>query len=312
MLKPAITLIAGGTGSAKLLRGFGNQVRKDLNVIVNVGDNFTFYGLRVCPDVDIAMYALAKIQNTRRGWGIHADKFDFMDQLARYGEEAWFRLGDRDLAATVLRTLWLNSGMSLTQVTQRFCNALGIRHRLLPACDDALETWVQTDRGDVHLQEFWVGRGGNDRVLGISYHGLEDANPGEGVLDALSTSRAIIICPANPVSSIGPILAVRETRMALQESKAVRIAVSPIIGAAPISGPAAAFMKASGQEISVLGVARAYQDFLDYLVIDTSDKNKVDDIRELGITPLVRNIKMNTSADEAAMAFYLLRQIRSR
>ena len=302
--------MAGGTGSAKLLRGFGSQVRQGLNIVVNVGDNFTWYGLRVCPDVDITMYAMAKMQNERRGWGIHADRFDFMDQLARYREDTWFKLGDRDLATNVLRTSWLNSGLSLTQVTKRLCDALGIRHRLLPSCDEALETWVKTDRGDIHLQEFWVARGGNDRVLGISYRGLEGANPGEGVLDALSTSRAIVICPANPVSSIGPILAVRETRLALQESKAIRIAVSPIIGGAPVSGPAAAFMKACGQEVSVLGVARAYQDFLDYLVIDTSDKSTVNDIRALGITPLVRNIKMNTAADEAAMALYLMRQIR--
>ena len=300
-----ITVLSGGTGSVKLVRGLARTSKEDIAIIVNVGDNVWMHGLYVCPDVDTILYGLAGILDEERGWGIKGDSFHFLEQMKLLGEDVWFKLGDKDLATHILRTRLIKEGLSLSEATDIIRIKLGVRQKVLPATNEPVETYVITEVGKLHFQEFWVKRGGRDRVLGVEYKGAEYAKPAPEVLDSIARARRIIICPANPITSIGPILAIPSVKEELTRAKEV-VAVSPIIGSEAISGPAGRLMKGLGIDVSSVGVANLYSEFLDVMVIDEEDVKLKERIEELGIKVFTTRILMRGREDEERLARLLI------
>lgn len=283
-----ITVLAGGSGAAKFIRGLVEIVpQEELTIIGNTGDDVIVWGLHISPDLDTVMYLLAGLLDEDRGWGITGDTFTCLRSMERYGEMTWFRLGDRDLATHIIRTRSLLQGLTLTEVTEKLCRALGVRARLLPMSDDRVETRIHTPQGILSFQEFFVRERWASPVTGVSYEGSERARPAPGVMEAIQASEGIIIAPSNPITSIGPILAIADIRQALECSAAPVIAISPIVGGRAVSGPAGKLMRACGYEVSARGVAEVYGDLIDVLIIDEQDAALVEVIERLGIRAVV-------------------------
>ena len=288
-----ITALAGGVGAARFLTGLVQLVNEeDLTVIVNTGDDIEMFGLHISPDIDIVTYTLAGIVNEEKGWGLKGDSFECLEMLKRFNVDAWFNLGDRDLATHIFRTSQLKKGFTLTQVTAKISQSLGVKARVLPMTDDKFETRVEIDEGTIHFQEYMVKRGAKDRVLGVEFVGAKEAKPAIGVLDSIKNSELVIVCPSNPVVSIGTILAVDGVRDALKDSHARKIAISPLIAGAPIKGPADKLLRGLGLEVSAYSVAKLYSDFLDTFVLDVTDASQKSRIEELGLKVKVTNTLM--------------------
>ncbi len=277
-----VVALSGGTGSAKLLRGLA-RLEVDLTVIANVGDDFWFGGLMVCPDLDVSAYALAGVGDERKGWGLNGDSFRAVGRLRELGGEGWFRLGDRDLATCLLRTALLREGRSLTEATAAVCRGLGVKQRVLPLTDDDVQTFVLTPQGRMHLQEFWVREKGTPAVTGVEYAGAALARTTPEVVDALKAADRIVVSPANPVTSVGPMLAVPGFGDLLGSMKRKVSALSPMVGDAPFSGPAGKMMTALGIAPDSVGVARRYMGFVGSMLISSKDARMAEEIRGLGI-----------------------------
>ena len=305
-----ITILAGGTGSVKLIRGLASQTR-ELTVISNIGDNIWLHGLYVCPDIDTVIYGLADILDKSQGWGIRNDSFGFIRQMEMLGEQTWFRLGDRDLATHLLRTNMLKNGKNLSEITEWMRNKYAISTKIIPATDNPVETKVITDIGELHIQEFWVKFRGNPEVTDIVYAGAERSRVNPEAIHALKRSKVIIIAPANPVTSIGPILAIKGLRKELIIERKKIIAVSPLIGERAISGPAIKYMKALKMQNSPVGVAEYYSDFVSTFVISRTDRNLSAKISSFNIKVYETDIMMDDSKDEVRLAAYLLKQSKS-
>jgi len=298
-----ITALAGGVGAARFLQGLVRVVpANEVSVIVNTGDDIELYGLHVSPDLDIIMYTFAGIVDEEKGWGIRGDTFHFLETLQKYGRETWFHLGDRDLATHVYRTSLLKNGLTLSEATSRLCQALGLNLKILPMTDDRFATKIVTDKGIMHFQEYMVKRGAQDKVLNVMFEGVEEAQPAPGVVESILGSDLVIVCPSNPIVSIGTILSVKNVRKALKETKARVVAVSPIVGGHPIKGPADKLMRGLGLEVSAYSVARLYQDFLDAFVIDQLDEAQKEHIESLGMKVIVTNTIMKTLEDKVQLA----------
>ena len=304
-----ITVLAGGTGSVKLVRGLARSV-KDMSIISNVGDNIWLYGLYVCPDIDTVIYGLGGVLDKRRGWGIRGDSFECMKQLKKLGAPAWFSLGDRDIATHVLRTDMIRAGKSLSEVSGWMRDRYSIAARIIPATDDEVTTRIMTGRGDMHLQEFWVKHRGAPKVTGVKYDGADSAAPCRGAVDAIRHSDAMVIGPANPVSSIGPIVAIQGLRKELVRNREKVLAVSPLIGRKAVSGPAVKYMKALGLEISPVGVAQYYRDFAGAFIISKGDHRMARRIEALGMKVYETNITMKSRQDEVRLGKHILSKIR--
>jgi len=306
-----ITALAGGVGAARFLQGLVKLVpEEELTVIVNTGDDIELYGLHISPDLDIVMYTLVGIVDEEKGWGIKGDTFHCLEMLQKYGYETWFKLGDRDLATHIHRTCLLKSGLSLSQTTNNLRQALGLRINIVPMTDDKFETIIVTDRGRMHFQEYLVKRGAQDRVVGVEFRGAESAQPATGVIDSILNSNAIIICPSNPIVSIGTILSLRGVKDALMKKKARVVAISPIIGGAPIKGPADRLMHGLKLEVSAYGVASFYKNFLGTLIIDSVDKAQKARIKALGLNVVVTNTIMKSLQDKVQLAKVVLNLIK--
>lgn len=300
-----VAALAGGVGGAKLAAGLQTVLgggAGDLAVVVNTADDFEPWGLRVCPDLDTVMYTLAGLADPERGWGVRDETYSMRGMLERYGEDAWFTLGDRDLATHVLRTQLLRSGASLTDITARLARSLGIRARVLPMCDEPVATVVETPEGPLEFQEYFVRRGQRDEVLGVRFRGIGDARPTEEVLEAIDGADAVVLCPSNPLVSIGPILAVPGLRDALLTAPAPKVAVSPIVGGRALKGPADRMMASLGHKVSALGVARMYEGIADGFVIDGADAALAPEIEALGMSVLVTDAVMRSEGDRARLA----------
>ena len=300
-----VVALAGGTGSAKLLRGL-SALDVDLTVVANVGDNFWVHGLYVCPDLDIAMYTLAGLANRRQGWGIEGDTFRTLAQLGQIGEPTWFALGDMDIATQIVRTRMLREGLTLTSVTERLRKAFRVVQAILPLTNDPVETRILTPAGYVHLQEFWVRDRGRPAVRSVAYSGSSQARLSEEVERVIKRADRVVICPANPVTSIGPMLAVPGFSRKLSRTKARVAALSPMVGRVPFSGPAAKLMKAVGMRSDSVGVAQMYSEFLDSLVIDRSDEGVEGEIEELGIRCVPSDTLLTDRSEEKRVAKELL------
>ncbi|MEM0117006.1 MAG: 2-phospho-L-lactate transferase [Conexivisphaerales archaeon] len=300
-----IVILAGGTGSAKLLTGLDRLIDR-FTVVSNVGDNIWLYGLYICPDIDIATYCLAGILDNK-GWGIKDDTFNALAQLSVLGFPTWFRVGDKDLAVHIIRTKMIREGKRLTDVTKYLTRSLNVKHEVIPCTDSEVTTYIKTDMGSLHLQEFWVREQGKPRVYGIEYKGGEDAEPSPETVKSLQDAERIILCPANPVSSIGPILAIKGMKDAILSSKARKVAISPLVGSSPISGPAGKFMEATGARVDCVGVAKLYEDLIDVLMVNTNDQGFCSEIRSLGIECIPTNIIMKSIEDQVRLAAEVLR-----
>jgi len=305
-----ITILAGGSGSVKLVRGFASH-RTDINVITNVGDNYWLYGMYICPDIDTITYGLADLLDHDKGWGIKKDTFGFLRQMEIFGEETWFRIGDRDTATHLTRTNMLKNGKSLSDITKWMCEKFAIEIKLIPVTDNAIETRIITNKGEMHLQEFWVKHRGLDSVEGIEYKGADKARPNPDAVNAIHDSSLVIIAPGNPLTSIGPILAIKGIRKELAKKKNKVVAISPIIGNSSISGPAGKYMEAAGMEVSALGIAKMYAHVCSNLVIDTKDRMQTKEIEALNINVHETKIRMTNKQSEDVLAASILKQYSS-
>src|ERR671910_748244 len=298
-----VCALAGGVGGAKLASGLQEVLLpEDLSVVVNTADDFDLWGLHICPDVDTVMYTLAGISNPETGWGIADESFETLNMLERYGEETWFKLGDMDLATHVLRTSRMISGETLTEVTAGLSAALGVESIVLPMSDDPVSTVLETQEGGLEFQEYFVRRGQRDEVLGIELRGIEDARLTERVLAAVSRADAIVLCPSNPVVSVGPILALPGMMEALASSNVPRVAVSPIVGGRAIKGPADRMLASLGHEVSATGVARMYEGLVVGMIVDRTDEGERASIESLGMRVLATQSVMREAEDRARLA----------
>ncbi len=304
-----ITVLAGGTGSVKLVRGLARSA-KDMTVISNVGDNIWLHGLYVCPDIDTIIYGLGGALDEQRGWGIRGDSFECLAQLKKLGAPAWFSLGDRDIAIHVLRTEMIRAGKTLSEVTGWMRDRYSVAARVIPATDSEVTTRIITGSGEMHLQEFWVKRRGAPKVTGVRYDGADKAVPNRDAIDAIRQSDAVIIAPANPVSSIGPIVALAGLRKELARNKEKVLVVSPLIGEKAVSGPAVKYMKALGIESSPIGVAQYYRDFAGAFIISKGDHRLARRIEALDIKVYETNITMKSRQDEVRLGRHILSKIR--
>jgi len=300
-----VVALAGGTGSARLVRGL-SSLGVDLSVIANVGDNVWMHGLYVCPDIDTAMYTLAGISDSRNGWGLEGDTFYMLRQLSRLGEATWFALGDMDTAIHIARTRMLHEGEVLTSITDKLCKAFKISQKVLPLTDNPIETRIFTNRGSLHLQEFWVRDRGLPKVTSVKHIGASQAHFTKDVCKAIENADRIVVCPANPVTSIGPMLAVPGFTRLLRKTKARITALSPMIGQAAYSGPAAKLMESMGMVPSSVGVAEKYAQFADSMIIDRRDKEEANEIEELGVKCAISDTLIVDSAAEVRLSKELL------
>lgn len=299
----SVVALAGGVGGAKLAAGLQDALPDgELTVVVNTADDFDLWGLRICPDLDTVMYTLADFANPVTGWGVRKESFNSLGMISLYGEDCWFKLGDRDLATHVLRTNRLREGASLTDVTAGLSEALGARGRILPMCDEPVATVLDTQEGPMEFQVYFVRRGQKDDVRGVELRGIEDARITESVSAALAEADLILLCPSNPIVSIGPVLAVPGMRKALDASSAPKVAVSPIIGGRALKGPADRMLASLGHESSVTGVARIYEGLIDGMVVDLVDGDERAGIEALGMRVLVTEAVMRDAEDRTRLA----------
>ena len=267
-----VVVLSGGVGGARFVRGLVDAVDPaGVTVVGNVGDDLEVLGLNVSPDLDSILYALADLNDDERGWGRAAESWNALESVADLGGEAWFKLGDRDLGLHLVRTQWLRDGLPLSEVTSRLAGALGVEATILPATDDRLRTFVQTDAGELSFQDWFVRRGHRDEVNGVRFEGAETARAAPGVLDALGTADLIVIAPSNPFVSIGPVLAVQEIREAITSRRVPSVAVSPLIAGRAVKGPADRMLSRLAGGTSPLQVTTCYLGLIDALVYDEAD-----------------------------------------
>ena len=303
-----ITTLGGGVGAAKFLKGLSRIPEGELfTTIVNTGDDIAISGLRISPDIDTIIYRLSGLVDKEKGWGIKEDTFHGLEALGRFGVETWFKLGDKDLATHIYRTYLRNRGFTPSEITNRVAKAFGINNIIIiPMTDDEVETWIVTDEGEMHIQEYLVKRGMKPKVKGVSIKGIEEARPAPGVIQAIEEASGIIVCPSNPIISIGPILQVKGIREALKRTQAKVIAISPLVGGAPLKGPADKLMRGLGLEVSSTQVAKLYNDFIDEIVIDEKDAFEADTIRSIGIKPVVADTVMSNDEKAERLARWVL------
>ena len=266
----SVVVLCGGVGAARFLEGVVRAVDAEaVTAIVNVADDAEFHGLHVSPDIDTVLYTLAGIVDPAQGWGVRGDTHVLQAALAKLGRDTWFQLGDRDMATHIHRTALLREGVTLTEITARLARSLGVRPRVLPSSDERQATMVRTDDGWLAFQEYFVRRRQQDVVREVRFDG--GGTPAPGVIEAIESARIVLVAPSNPIVSIGPILALAGVRSALSRTPAPVVAISPIVGGEALKGPAAAMLASLGHEVSPVGVARIYAEFLDAMVLDERD-----------------------------------------
>jgi LPPG:FO 2-phospho-L-lactate transferase len=305
--KPKITALAGGVGASKLLLGLYDVMDPaDLTIIVNTGDDIVLHGLKISPDLDIVTYTLAGVVDQKKGWGLRAETFHALKHLAAYGRPNWFNLGDRDLATHIHRTAMLADGKTLSQAADSIRIALGVKSRVLPMSDSPIPTIIDSNEGPLHFQEYLVKRRTEPVVKGIRFQGVESAQPAPGVLESIRAADRILICPSNPLISIGPILAVPQIRDELRAHKQKVFAVCPIVAGKSLKGPSDKMLAQLGHKSTALGVAKLYADFTGTFVIDPADKSQAAAISALGMKVAVLPTVMKTHAQKRKLARALL------
>lgn len=307
-----IVALAGGVGGAKLAQGLALAAPpRELAVVVNTADDFDLYGLRICPDLDTVLYTLAGLANPETGWGIRGDTRHTLDAIARLGDAPWFQLGDQDFATHILRTERLRAGATLSTVTADFARALCVAVRLLPMTDDRVATLVETPHGQLAFQEYFVARRQQDDVIGVSFAGATAARLPEPVAATIAAAEVVVVCPSNPIVSVGPILAVPGLQAALEAANAPIVAVSPIVGGKALKGPADRMLAGLGHEVSAAGVAALYRGLIGGMVIDERDRALAPRIDAMGIPVLATQTVMGGAEDRRRLATEVLAFARS-
>jgi LPPG:FO 2-phospho-L-lactate transferase len=301
-----VTALAGGVGAAKLLVGLQDLLEDELTAVVNVGDDSTIYEVHVSPDIDIVTYWLAAIADTDRGWGIRGDTFNVIEGLAKLGQDAWFQLGDRDFATCLHRTERLRAGDLLSSITADVATTLGVAARIVPVSDDPVRTTLVTAGGEtLDFQEYFVHRRCEPEIREVLFAGISDARPVETVLDAIASADRVIVCPSNPILSIGPILGLPEVRHALRAHSRV-LAVTPIVGGKALKGPADRLLVSLGYASTAATVASLYADFLHAFVVDETDRHEEEAVEKLGIRAIPLDTVMVDRAASRRLAEELL------
>ena len=308
-----IVALAGGVGASKFLLGLSRVMDpRELTIIVNTGDDIVLHGLAISPDLDIVTYTLAGVVNSETGWGFADETFHALEQLARFGGPSWFHLGDRDLATHIHRTAMMRSGATLSEAAESIRQALGVDARILPMSDQPVPTMIQTPEGRLNFQEYLVQRRAEPVVLGISFEGIAQARPARGVLESLEHAAGVVICPSNPLISIGPILAVPGIRDALRRRRKDIVAICPIVGGKSLKGPSDRMLAQLGFDVSASAVARMYQDVCATFVIDPVDAGETRAIEDLGMKAIIRKTVMNTLEDKERLAREVLELFGSK
>lgn len=298
-----VLALAGGVGGAKLAAGLQSALTPgDLTVVVNTADDFDLWGLHICPDLDTVMYTLADIANPAVGWGVKRESYNSLGMISLYGEDVWFKLGDKDLATHILRTNRLRNGESLTEISGQLSTALGVRSTILPMCEEPVSTVLNTPDGTLEFQEYFVRRGQRDEVCGVELRGIEEARLTDAVSRAVTEADLIVLCPSNPVVSIGPILAVPGMRKVLETADVPKVAVSPIVGGRALKGPADRMLVSLGHESSATGVARMYEGLVGGMVIDQVDEGERGKIEAFGMEVLATDAVMRDAEDRTRLA----------
>ncbi|HTW31498.1 MAG TPA: 2-phospho-L-lactate transferase [Candidatus Sulfotelmatobacter sp.] len=298
-----ICVLSGGTGGAKFVDGLRQVMpAEDITLVINTGDDLLWWGLYVSPDIDSITYVLSGLLSRERGWGVKGDTFLCLQAMGQLGEPTWFHTGDRDLAMHLLRSRLLAEGKTLSEATAVVSEKLGVKARILPMSNSRVETRVDTPAGELTFEEYFVQRWYQDPVKSVRFAGASDAEPAPGVVDAITSADAVLIAPSNPITSIGPILAVPGIREALLHARGKIAAVSPIVGNAPVAGPAGILMQAQGLPCSIAGVAQAYHEFLDILVCDSRDARSAEAVRQTGLRVQCTHTIMRSAEDKAALA----------
>jgi LPPG:FO 2-phospho-L-lactate transferase len=302
-----LTALAGGIGAAKLLKGLVKVVpEENITVIANTGDDIELYGLHISPDIDIISYTLAGIVDEEKGWGINGDTFQCLEMLQKFGQETWFQLGDRDLATHIYRTALMKMGLTLSEVTNKICQDLNLSVKIIPMTNNRFTTKIVTNEEYMHFEEYLIRRSAQDKVIKIVFEGAKTAKPAPETIESISNSDVVIICPSNPIVSIGTILSVQNMRDALRQTKATIVAVSPIVNGHPIKGPADKLMRSLGLEVSAYSVAELYKDFLDVFIIDQVDYFQKKRIEELGLQVIATNTIMKKLEEKIQLAEKIL------
>jgi len=289
----------------KIVRGL-SSIENSIAVILNVGDNVWKYGLYICPDIDTISYGLSGLLDGNRGWGIMGDTFNFLDQIGELGLENWFRIGDRDLATHVVRTELIRQGMTLTQVTEYFRSIYKLKAILIPISNDSIETRIVTSRGEMNIQEFWVRYKATPNVVRIVYKGAKNSRMTNKAIRLIRNSERIIIAPANPISSIGPMLAIPEVKNELAKVKKKVIAISPVQGKQAFSGPATKYMKALKLDTSPMGIAKYYSGIIGSIVISKEDRSYESKLMKLGLKVYLNDITMDSLHEERRLASFVM------
>jgi LPPG:FO 2-phospho-L-lactate transferase len=298
-----ICVLSGGTGGAKFVDGLRMAMpAEDITIIVNTGDDLMWWGLYVSPDIDSITYVLSGMLSRERGWGVKGDTFLCLQAMGQLGEPTWFHAGDRDLAVHLLRSRLLAEGKTLSEATAIINLKLGVKAQILPMSNSRVETRVDTPIGELSFEVYFVQRWYQDPVNAVRFAGASDAEPAPGVIEAIVSADAVLIAPSNPVTSIAPILAVPGVREALQRARGKIAAISPIVGNAPVAGPAGILMAAQGLPCSIAGVAQAYEDFLDILICDTRDARAAEALRKNGLRVQCMQTIMRSADDRSALA----------
>ena len=304
-----ITILAGGTGSIKLVRGIFTEY-KDITVISNVADNFWFYGLYICPDIDTIIYGLGNILDRKKGWGIKGDSFNFLKHMKKIGEASWFGLGDKDLTTHILRTKMLKEGKKLSEITDFFAKKYDIPIRIIPASDNHYETRMITKSNkEIHLQEYWIKYKGSLPISNIIYHDIEKAQMTQSIDEILHKSKLIIFAPGNPITSIGSIISIKSFNKLLKSLKKKVLIISPFISNKSISGPSETYMKTKKIEPTIHGLINFYSEFANNMIFSNRDKKEIKEKISINYPAIdfhFTDILMDTISKEKNFAKFII------
>lgn len=298
-------ILSGGTGTPKLLDGLKEILPpEELTVVVNTAEDLWVSGNLISPDLDTVLYLFSGQIDRKNWWGIENDTFRTYERMQELGVEESLKLGDMDRATHIIRSNFIRDGASLTEATVKLASLLGIKANILPMSDDPVSTCIETLKGVMHFQDFWVGKHGEPEVLGVDIRGVSEASVAKKVMEALEKDDRVLIGPSNPITSIGPIISLPGMRELLKQKKVV--AVSPIIGNAPVSGPAGKLMQACGLEVSSMGVAEYYQEFLDVFVFDERDRADEFAFEKLGCRACRADTLMTSTEKSRELAEFVV------
>ncbi len=300
-------ILAGGVGAAKFIKGLANVIDPALlKIVINTGDDIELFGLKMCPDIDIITYTLANIVNKEKGWGFQDETFNCLSILKKYYGFEWFNAGDKDLATHIYRTDLFKKGLNKAEITSIICEKFGIKSQLIPMCNEDVQTYITTDSKKMHFEEYFIKNHCEPKVIDVQFHGIKKARPVNNVLGYIKKAKKVLICPSNPIVSIGTILSVEGIRESLKDIKQKVIAISPIIEGATVQGPADKLMKCLGIEVSCVGVAKYYREIIGHFIIDKKDCKLKSEIEKLDISTYCFDTMMVTLEKKKELAQFVI------